>query len=197
MGKKNITILTGSDKRMQDCCDLCFNSILTYTHKWEHSFSRAEFKRCIRPPSWYKIPAVLDCFESPTEFVMWVDADAGFVSTHLDIADFLTDDTKDLFIAKDSNGINCGVFVIRVNSDSQKLLTWAWNAVEFVNHQWWEQAAIANLIAIGSYPESKIQYLEKHIWNAYPTDVNSTSMIFHIAGSPGDKYTQLKQRVLQ
>lgn len=103
-----------------------------------------------RPPSWHKIPALLAALDEYEE-ALWVDADVVIV-----------DDSDDLPVPKfkwqalvahhtnDGEVPNCGVWLVR--QPMRPVLEQIWKMGEFVNHAWWEQAAVCQLLGYRGCP---------------------------------------------
>mmetsp|Transcript_14689 Transcript_14689/g.31336 ORF Transcript_14689/g.31336 Transcript_14689/m.31336 type:complete len:365 (-) Transcript_14689:471-1565(-) len=68
----------------------------------------------VRQPHWSKFPILLNHLEN-YDYLMWVDGDALFANFSIKV-ESLIDGHHDLFIARDENNLNSGVFILR-NSD--------------------------------------------------------------------------------
>lgn len=103
-----------------------------------------------RPASWHKIPALLAALDDYEE-ALWIDADVVIV-----------DDTEDLNVPKfkwqalvahhtgDGEVPNCGVWLVR-----QPMRPWLeriWKMTGYLNHPWWEQAAVCELLGYRGSP---------------------------------------------
>jgi hypothetical protein len=123
--------------------------------------------------------------------VFWVDADAAFVDISKDNGD-LVRPGKDLYLVEHSwdegerRSANFGVFLIRSTDWSKKLLDDVWAAEEYINHRWWENAALLTMLgyelpADGSRPrkvrqtelETKVEFIGLE-WNS---DSNTIGMV--------------------
>jgi hypothetical protein len=137
-----------------------------------------------RPHSWSKIVALETlCTIAPDNWAMWIDADAIF--TRFDWrAEELIEPYADFIAAKDHNGINCGVFLIHLGDAMRRFLNHVYVQEMFINHRWWEQAAIRNLIENGQGPKN-LHLAEKRLMNAYPDDfVEGYSAVLHVPDNP-------------
>lgn len=150
-----------------------------------------------RPLSWSKVP-LLRRLLTDYDVAVWVDADAIFLDTSRDIADELEDD-RFLYLAMHRYGgqdaANCGILMLRSCDEAVALLDDAWAMTEFVDHPWWEQAAILTLLGfeIGSVPwatahivrptarfaGTKLLHRE---WNSISVDPAPRPRIKHYAG---------------
>ena len=104
-----------------------------------------------RPPAWSKIRLVRDLLDRYEE-VFWVDADAIFVDISKDIAEEKRTD-KDLYLVEhrwlanaEWRCANTGVFFIRSTPWSRDFLDTVWNHEQFIEHEWWENAAVLDLL---------------------------------------------------
>jgi galactosyl transferase GMA12/MNN10 family len=111
-----------------------------------------------RPPAWSKIALVRDLLERYDE-VLWVDADAIFVDISKDIADLLRPD-KDLYLVEhlyeedDSwRSANTGVFLVRSSDWSRRFFERVWAAEQYIDHPWWENAAVLDLLGYELSPD--------------------------------------------
>lgn len=111
-----------------------------------------------RPPAWSKIALVRELLERYEE-VLWVDADAIFLDISKDIAELVRPD-KDLYLVEhvweddDSwRSANTGVFLARSTPWARSFLDRVWAAEEYVDHPWWENAAVLDLLGYELPPD--------------------------------------------
>jgi hypothetical protein len=101
-----------------------------------------------RPASWMKVPILRRLVER-YELVVWLDADVVIVDGRVDIASEL-DDEHFLFLAEhskeDSQMPNAGVIMLRSGEQAAGFLDTLWAMDRYVDHQWWENAAICELL---------------------------------------------------
>jgi hypothetical protein len=104
-----------------------------------------------RPPAWSKIALVRELLERYDE-VLWVDADAIFVDISKDMAELVRPD-KDLYLVEhvwEENeawrSANTGVFLVRSTPWARRFLDRVWAAEQYVDHTWWENAAVLDLL---------------------------------------------------
>jgi hypothetical protein len=128
-------------------------------HGWDVLLS-SESPQGARPPSWAKVVLVRDLL-SRYPFVFWVDADALIVDLAPDLLDAarVGDDAADIWFARhpqerdpDATVLNAGVFLARSALFTDALLEAMWNAEEFIDHNWWENAALLNLLGYSLQP---------------------------------------------
>jgi hypothetical protein len=136
-----------------------------------------------RPPAWQKIALVRRLLDSYEE-VLWVDADAIFLDISQDVAD-LVRPGKDLYLVEQvweggrARSANTGVFLIRATDWSRSFLDRVWAAEQWVDHPWWENAAVLDLLGYAVPPDLSPPYkartsdLEERV-ELLPAEWNST-----------------------
>jgi len=111
-----------------------------------------------RPPAWSKIALVRQLLEDYEE-VLWVDADAIFLDISKDIAELIRPD-KDLYLVEHLweadetwRSANTGVFLVRSTPWARRFLDRVWAAEQYVDHPWWENAAVLDLLGYELPPD--------------------------------------------
>ena len=107
----NLTIATGSDLSSEylHMREICLRSIEIYCERYPDIERRCYLlEHHERRFSWDKIRHIRGALPE-TDFVWWIDADAMIIGKQ-DIRELINPDAT-LNIAKDENGINCGVMV--------------------------------------------------------------------------------------
>jgi hypothetical protein len=135
-----------------------------------------------RPPSWSKVPLLLRSLPH-FDWLMWIDADAAFTAPDKPL-DSLLHPTADLVIAKDENGINAGVLLMRNTPAAADFLRRVYAQVQFVHHIWWEQAAMMHLLNTGA-AGIEVHHPAKRDLNAYPDDWRAGDLVLHTPGRHG------------
>ena len=144
---------------------------------------------------------------------MWIDADAYFNIYKNNIADEI-EPNKEIYMVnhfcelhKGSRypntklsvlRINTGVLLLKNSQSNLKFLQNVWNNEKYINHQWWEQAAIMDEIGLkaeltgnlndhkGNSYSHKIKFLPNE-WNSIPSNQKLSMekhypIIIHLAG---------------
>ena len=116
-----------------------------------------------RPFSWWKLPLFHHLLHrAEYDVVLWLDADVCVCRFDADIADDLWAEGQNQLGREAAQGLvlhqvdvgsvpNCGVWAV-----TRKFLPWVpavWDKTEFVNHGWWEQAAVMSLM--GTDPNAR------------------------------------------
>ena len=94
--------------------------------------------------------------------------------------------------------INTGVLLMKISDHNLNFLQKVWNKKEYINHQWWEQAAIMDIMGFKSELNGNLNdnkgnsYLEKvkflsNNWNSIPSNLElsmekQNPIIIHLAG---------------
>jgi hypothetical protein len=151
-----------------------------------------------RPPAWSKVALLMRLSEiSPGSWAFWTDADSIITRPDWKL-ESIADDNADLLIAQDRNGINSGVFMIRLGTMAWNFLREVYGHTEYLHHRWWEQAAIRHVLDSG-YP-FRVKFADKILVNAYPDDfVEGHSAILHVPNNMKmwpDRIGELKKRLL-
>jgi len=139
------SLVIGSEYKQR--MHLCTQSQDDYVKKNGYSIIRDEtVYDKERPYPWSKIKLVQKYLED-YDYLMWIDADVMIMNDERRIEDFinLIPDDKFLFIGRDFNDLNSGVFIIKNCKESFTFLEKVWSKIEYLHHIWWEQAAIIDL----------------------------------------------------
>ena len=136
-----------------------------------------------RPASWAKVRLVIDLMRL-YEWIWLIDADALIVDLDQDLFDGIDTSAGPLWMARHPQGRdadhvveNAGVMLVRATEPARQFLNDVWAATEFIDHNWWENAAILHLIGrslVPPYPrerESPYSELVSTLplrWNAVP-----------------------------
>ena len=211
----NLKIITSYDSNFKDIGDITLKSIFQYSKRFNLKFEKLEMPNTGRPLSWNKIKLLhQEIKKGENEFIMWIDADAFF---HKDAKNILheLDSNHEIFLVnhycsvhKGSkfkntiltiNRINCGMMIFKVSQFNLDFLEKVWNEDKYINHVWWEQAAIMDIIGLKAeitnnlndnigddFYLKKIRFLSKE-WNSIPSnnEISNESVnpsIIHLAG---------------
>lgn len=176
---ERLAIVTVESPNLMPWCAATAASKEELAHRWGLGFYRLDAAAHAdhRPPSWAKITAsrrVLPSFD----WVWCMDADTCVTNMTLDPKELL-DDSQDMLVSADKNGINCGSVFWRNCPKIVEFLYRVWNRTEFVNHNWWEQAAIRAEIEENPINSKMI---DKRRINGYPDDWQHGDGVLHCPG---------------
>ena len=156
-----------------------------------------------RPASWSKVKLIRELLPE-YDFVFWIDADAIIVDLERDLLAEVTEDADAWFArhpqAYDAGAavLNAGVFLVRSTPFAEDLLGAVWSAEEFIDHNWWENAALLDLLGYSldaPYPKVRESEWQRRIgeldlaWNSVPGYCESAHpAINHHARSDHDDF---------
>jgi hypothetical protein len=123
-----------------------------------------------RPPSWAKVPLLLELLDR-YEWAWWIDADAIIVDHQRDVLGEIDRNSGPLWMAThpqrgDAMAVvpNAGVLLARADPAAVGLLTAIWDNIGYVDHNWWENSALLDLL--GYSLESPYPLLRPSHWLA-------------------------------
>lgn len=229
-----LKIITAYDLAFEDIGNLSASSSKIYAQKWGYTFEAHRVLYAGRPAAWSKIFYLIKEIESSKyDYLLWVDADAFFIRTDLDVLANIPN-SKDIFLVKhmctigsidDQPGLylqadrpNSGVMLVKCTDWSLNFFKCIWGMVEYLNHPWWEQAALHKLLGFNfeisggkeknNFDQSlmsRVAWLSG-IWNCVPTSAVGDDgdpvtknpinpVIIHYAGMPNERRLE-KMRLL-
>lgn len=124
-------------------------------HAKQHGYTRITDESAYdatRAHSWSKIP-LFRKYLGKYDYLVWIDADVLIMNQDRKIEEFirLLPDSKFLLIGRDVNNLNAGIFVMKNCPLAHEFLEDVWNKTQYLNHEWWEQAAIIDLYGSPKY----------------------------------------------
>ncbi|MFZ2049614.1 MAG: hypothetical protein WB698_10985 [Solirubrobacteraceae bacterium] len=112
-----------------------------------------------RPAPWSKIKILRDLVER-YELVVWLDADLVVVDARVDLASEL-EEGKLLYLVEHRGPgwqmPNTGVMMLRGGPETAAFLDAVWELQQYVNHRWWENAAVCELLGYQLDPPAPVQ----------------------------------------
>ena len=124
-----------------------------------------------RNVQWSKVP-ILRKWLPKYQWLLWMDMDAFFMRFDLPLTDMLDND-YDLVVAKDWNGINTGVFLLRSSPWSFKLLDQMWHAPKEWWDPWEEQSALMALLDPKKNGAEEAAAVQEHVKHPRQREMNS------------------------
>lgn len=193
-------IITGYTENIKQLSDLSYDSLQKYCSLHNINHTRYLITETDRPPSWYKVKLILSEFQKGAEYVMWVDSDTTVINFDFNILDLL--DESEIYLSKDINGINCGIMIWKKSDISIEILNKVWSLTEFINHNWWEQAAFRSLYDINFNNLQNItKIINQHDLNSYDYNLygmnypegqwSASSFLIHFPGLSNERRIQL------
>jgi hypothetical protein len=123
-----------------------------------------------RPPAWAKVPLIRSTLDDH-DLVLWIDADAVIVDGSEDIADALAPDAQLALVQhrRDDELIpNTGVMVWRSGEFARSLLDRMWAAKQYIDHPWWENAALLDALGYDVPRFTRLDRLRRRRLRARP-----------------------------
>ncbi len=148
-----------------------------------------------RPASWSKVRLVRELLDSH-RVVIWLDADTVVVDGREDLACRVSRQRPLALVAHHyaaQTVPNLGVFAMRSCARTKALLDTLWSMTEYVDHTWWENAALLDLLGydIATEPIRKVRESELDAriewlgteWNSIALDPSDHPIIVHHPGT--------------
>ncbi|MEK6891390.1 MAG: hypothetical protein AABX03_04610 [Nanoarchaeota archaeon] len=146
--KPSVCLTTYFDDNFKDMGEMCLKSAQKYAEKYGFKIELLNSVKSNRPVAWNKILIVKELLEK-YDFVFWIDSDALFVRFDKNILKEI-ENGKDFYLVKHHiRGRlvpNSGSFIIRKSEWSKKFLDDVWNKKEYIYHNYWENAAIVDIL---------------------------------------------------
>ena len=111
-----------------------------------------------RPAPWSKIPLLRE-LAARYALVVWIDADAVIVDRETDIASALVPGRLVHLVEHVVGGEprpNTGVMMLRGGPEAIAFLDAVWALDRYVEHRWWENAAVCELLGYGVDPPARL-----------------------------------------
>jgi hypothetical protein len=169
-----VVAVTGYDSNYEELNKVSIESKKAYFYKQKITLVNYYLTKEVynRPLSWNKIKLIEHNLKHGSYYVLWMDCDTCIINDKLPLEHFLFNNisakNKDIAISLDINGINCGVMAFKNTPFVIDLLDKVWSMTEYIDHHWWEQAAINEL-----YKQNwngiieKTEFVPQNIFNAY------------------------------
>jgi hypothetical protein len=161
-----ILVLTLGDENFKDIMDVTSYNKKHYA--WKHGYDFCEIRHSLdtkRPTSWSKILAIKAEFCSPVyDWIFWTDPDAVIMNSEIKLESII-DDKYDMVFPFNEDGLNAGNFLIKNSPISIHFLNNVYAQDQFINHPWWEQAAIHFLL---HQYRSNMKLVPGYVMNSHP-----------------------------
>jgi hypothetical protein len=182
----NKIILTGySGNLYKKMSQMTFPRIESYAKRYNADCKLIKFKNGNRPISWQKIP-IIKKYLKKYDIVLWIDIDVVIIYEEENIFDNVENNKIQCIVNHhilDYLVPNAGVWIL-----TKKMLPYLeimWDNDKFLNHGWWEQAALMELMGfVVSDDESPRLYCKTDLfnktkwldqkWNHHPDDSQKT-----------------------
>ncbi len=189
----NITVVTAFDFTWREVGSLCSSKLEPYCRS--HGYNLVKVVRTLdpsRPFAWSKIRALQQALPG-SDWVVWMDADTLICNHEKRLEDFLENTKANLLIARDWNGENTGVFMLRNCPWSEAFLA-EWDQTASIVPHLWDNGAFR---ALWQNPDTRAntKVFEQQHFNAYPFQYMPGMFLVHFAGhqSPREKLRLMLQ----
>lgn len=124
-----------------------------------------------RLPPWQKIKAVEQALQQ-YDWILWSDADSIIMNEEISLED-LIDEEYSFIICFDevSHVVNSGQFLIKNEDKSFDFLDRVYSKQEYLNHPWWENAAIIEALKEDAFSTGFAKILPQRKMNSFAFEV--------------------------
>ena len=134
-----------------------------------------------RPAPWSKIVMIYQHLEN-NDWIYWSDADSLIMNSDIKL-EGLIDEKYDLILTKDFYGnINSGSFFIKNTDWSRNYLKEIYGCVQFLNHPFWENAAVIHLHQTREDIRAKTKLVDSRVMNCFVNNFHDGDFVIHFAG---------------
>ncbi len=214
--KRTVTIITAYNRDYKVLGDMAASQIRKYCARYNFGSVIFETENLSpRPYPWITAATLYYTLSfltnsDPEAWVVWIDADAVIVNLDFNLLTEIIQKASpktEIFFTKDFNGVNTGVALLKNTRFVKKMLEKTWSLRRYVDHPWWWQRAVIDLIDRDWRGiRGRIQFVPQHILNAYTHVLYGTtfpegeltpdSFIYHIPGQPLSVRIKQAKRVL-
>lgn len=195
---KKILVSGYEGSEYRQISSLTFPLMEKYANKYNIDSVLLELPNYGRAASWSKIPTVMQLLVSH-DLVLWLDSDVVVENDSEDVTVLAKDDSINYLCYHNVGGNkhpNCGVWMVK--REMLPFLGKLWEMTEYLNHFWWEQAALIELIGMQmdsnnrvslKNPENDLYKRTTFIDNKWnycwaDDDKSQTPFFNHFAGAP-------------
>jgi glycosyl transferase family (putative galactosyltransferase) len=149
-----LTFATGEHERL---LALSLPGFEAYAERHGYDLVTDAPRMLLRPASWYKVPALLRALDVYEE-ALWLDADVVIVDGSRDLADEVPEGAWQALVrhhTPDGEVPNGGVWLVR--PAMRETLEAIWARDRYLNHGWWEQAALLDLLGYRHPPARLVE----------------------------------------
>src|ERR1700693_4453047 len=110
-----LAVVSMATDAMRELRDISFPNKEAYCRRHGYKWiGETKTRDAARPPSWSKILLLADlCVNRSVDWAFWTDGDSVIVGPEWKV-ETLADESADLVVARDANGINMGIFLMRM-----------------------------------------------------------------------------------
>ena len=145
-------IVTFAVGNHQDLLELAMPGFQDYAGRHGYDLLVQPPGEITRAASWHKIPLLLQALDDYDE-ALWLDCDIVIVDPTIDVADVIPHEAWHALVrhhTPDGEVPNCGVWYLR--QPMRHTLKAIWDDDRWLNHPWWEQAALMDRLGYHHHP---------------------------------------------
>lgn len=201
---KKVTMITAYNRDYKILGDIAASQIKKYCERYDFGAVIFEGENmCRRPYPWLTAATLYYALiflvgNDPEAWVVWIDADACIVNLDFNLLTQIIQKAPpqiEMILTKDFNGVNTGVTLLKNTCFVKAMLKKTWSLRKYVDHAWWWQRAVIDLIDRDWRGiRKRVQFVPQHILNAYTHklygrifprgELTTESFIYHIPGKP-------------
>ncbi len=179
---KKISMLTMYDEKFKLMGSIAASNKRPYCAK--HNYNYFESTQTLdptRPIPWSKIVMIYQHLPK-NDWIYWSDADSLIMNTEIKLESII-DENYDVIIVKDFFGnINSGSFLIKNSEWSKNYLNQIYNCEQFINHVFWENAAIIYLYQTSEDVRKHTKIVDSRVMNSFVNNYENGDFVIHFAG---------------
>jgi hypothetical protein len=149
MSRALVTFATGAYRA---CAEIARPGLEQYAERHEYELLDRPPTIAPRPASWMKLPLLANALDRYDE-VLWLDADVVVCDPNHDLADDVPQEAWQALVrhhTPDGEVPNCGVWYLR--HQMHHVLEQLWTMERYLDHPWWEQGALLELLGYQGRP---------------------------------------------
>jgi hypothetical protein len=159
-----------------------------YANKYNYTFINYNYSLdANRPIPWSKI-LIIQKHLKDAEWIFWTDADSLIMNDKIKI-ETLIDNNYNFILSRDFNNYNTGQFLIKNCDWSFDFLDRVYKKDIYINHSWWEQMAIIDILDNNSSDYNHTKIIPQNKINSYIDNYKSGDFIIHFPNK-GNKLIQ-------
>jgi hypothetical protein len=138
-----------------------------------------------RPASWNKL-RLIQRYIAGFDWLFWNDTDTLILNDQIKL-ESLTLPLFPLVVGSDDWGINCGNFLVQNTPETAALLEEWWNKDDEIEHPWWEQRALMELLRTRPEWSKRVGIQPERVMNSHLHHYRDEDFLIHFAGFGRDK----------
>lgn len=133
-----------------------------------------------RPASWNKLRIIMEHIQD-YDWLWWNDTDTLIMNPEIKL-ESLVDPAYPIIVGSDNWGINCGNFFVQNTPSTRDILNEWWNKDDEIEHPWWEQRALMELLRTRPEWSNRVKVLPEAAMNSHLQHYEEGDFLIHFAG---------------